>query len=495
MVADAQGNALADRHAPIPYFTPDGESELTREFHPQEMLDTAIRLTADSLAQAHVTPSNIAAIAITSQRHGVVFLDDDGRELMVSPNVDLRAAFEGATLQDEMGASLYETTGQFPAMLLAPAKLRWLENNRPDIHKKVTSILTIAGWLAFKLTNTPASEPSLAAGIGLLNLRTFDPSHTRHSAKSRNPETAHRKLPSKMPSPPSLLPPLSPAGEIVGNLSPDATRQFGLPPHTPITLAGADSSTGLVGMGLTNPGQTGLIAGWSATIQTLTDSPKPDSHAKVWFSPSPIPGRWLSETNLGDAGNAHRWLKNLILGPNATFTQADALAASAPVGSNGALAYLGSAPLSAPEAGLRRGGLLFPTPLQYREPTRADALRSFWESLAYSVKANLSTLERASNRTSSVLHLGGGMARSPLFAQILASVTKRKIRRSASPHVTLRGTIASAFVAAGLHPNLTDASQAMTPQWLDTYPNPSDTLEYQDFYQQWKTLYHKIQHA
>lgn len=490
MVADATGRSLADRHAPIPYFTPNGESELTREFHPREMLETAIRLTADSLAQANVAPSDVAAIGITSQRHGVVFLDDHGRELMVSPNIDLRAAFEGATLQDELGESLYQTTGQYPAMLLAPAKLRWLENNRPADREKVTKILTIAGWLAFKLTGTPASEPTLAAGIGLLNLRTFNPSHTRHPAKSRNPGTAYKK----MRVPPSLLPPLTPAGEIVGNLSPKAARRFGLPPNIPVTLAGADSSTGFVGMGLTRPGQTGLVAGWSATIQTLTDAPQPDPQAKAWFSPSPIPGRWLSETNLGDAGNAHRWLKNLILGPNATFSEADALAASAPVGSNGALAYLGPAPLSAPEAGLRRGGLLFPTPLQYREPTPADTLRSFWESLAYAIKANLTTLERASNQTSPILHLGGGMARSPLFASILASVTERKIRRTKSPHVTLHGAIAAASVAAGLHPNLIDASKSMTPQWIDTYPNPSDTLEYQDFYQQWKTLYHKIQH-
>ena len=54
----------------------------------------------------------------------------DGK-YFISPNVDLRAAFEGAALQEEMGPALYESTGQFPAMLLAPAKLRWLENNRP----------------------------------------------------------------------------------------------------------------------------------------------------------------------------------------------------------------------------------------------------------------------------------------------------------------------------------------------------------------------------
>ena len=164
-----------------------------------------------------------------------------------------------------------------------------------------------------------------------------------------------------------------------------------------------------------------------------------------------------------------------------------------PVGSNGYLSYLGPAPITAPEAGLRRGGLLFPIPLLYRSPTSAEALRAFWESLAFSVKANLADLERASGQESPVLHLGGGMARSRVFAGILASVLGRPVRRSATAHVSLLGAVAAASVAAGLHPNLAEASEAMAPQWIDAEPDPSHTLEYEEFYQQWKILYHGIQ--
>ena len=293
--------------------------------------------------------------------------------------------------------------------------------------------------------------------------------------------------------PTSLLTPLAPAGNVIGTLQSSIARQCGLSPDIPVTLAGADSSTGLVGIGLTRPGDTALVAGWSATIQTFTASPQPDPQAKAWFSPSPIPHRWISETNLGDAGNAHRWLKNLVLGPEASFSETDALAASAPIGSNGAFAYLGPAPLTAPEAGLRRGGLLFPTPLQYREPTPADILRSFWECLAFAIKANLTTLERASKQTSPLLHLGGGMARSRLFAEILAGVTGKIVRRSATPHVSLMGAVAAASVAASLHSNLSEAAEALAPQWVEVKPAPSDSLEYEDCYEQWKLLYHRVQ--
>ena len=480
MVADSNGNPLSAQDAPVPYFTPEGQSELTREFHPEKLLDSATRLIASTLSNANISPSDIAAIGITGQRHGVVFLDDQGREILVSPMIDLRAAFEGAALQEELGDDLYRIAGQYPAMLLAPAKLRWLENNCPDLRKKLAHVLTFADWLAFKLTGAPASEPSLAAGVGLLDSQTAIRSD---------------ELLSKFDLPPSILPPLFPTGSVVGAIPNSLAQTWGLPPGIPVTLAGADTSCGLLGMGLSRPGDTALVAGWSAAIQTVTESPHPDPQAKAWFSPSTIPGQWLSEVNLGDTGHAHRWLKDLLLGPDASFSDADALAASAPPGSNGYLSYLGPGPLTAPEAGLRTGGLLFPAPLLYRSPTPTEALRSFWESLAYSVKANLVELQRASGRSVDILHLGGGMARSPLFAAILANVTGKKIRRSSNAHVSLLGAVAAASVAAGLHANLAEASQAVSPKWIDSEPDPSDALEYDEFYQRWKILYHRIQNV
>ncbi len=478
MVADPRGRALADCHTPITYFTPEGESELTREFHPQAVLDSAATLVARTLAEAHITPSSLAAIGITGQRHGLVCLDKQGHEIFVSPNVDLRAAFEGAALQEEFGDCLYEAAGQYPAMLLAPAKLRWLQANRPASHAETSHVLTIAGWLACKLTGIPACEPSLAAGIGLLHL----------PIESRNPAFL-----AELGIPLAQLPSLHQSGAAVGKLDPEIARRWRLPHHIPVTLAGADTSVALVGMGLTHPGDTALVAGWSAAIQSVTDTPQPDPQAAAWYSPSPVADLWVSEANLGDAGNAHRWLKDLVLGPDASFDQSDDLASTSPMGSNGCIVYLGQAPLTAPEAGLRRGGLLFSTPLQYRYPTPADILRGFYEALAYAIKANLATLERASGNPVSLLHLGGGMARSSLFAEVLASVTGRTIRRSDTLHASLRGAVAAAAVAAGIHLDLSRAAQTMAPGWTETKPDPSDALEYEDFYQQWKLLYHRIQ--
>ena len=64
-------------------------------------------------------PANIDAVAVTSQRQAVAFIDGDGGTVYVGPNTDLRAVFEGAAIDDQIGEVVYETTGHLPSMLFA----------------------------------------------------------------------------------------------------------------------------------------------------------------------------------------------------------------------------------------------------------------------------------------------------------------------------------------------------------------------------------------
>jgi len=83
--------------------------ELARAFDPQALWETACSLMAGSLLDAGVT-GHVAAVSVTSQRQGVVFLDGDGREVYAGPNLDLRAIFEGGAIDHEMGDHVYRAT-------------------------------------------------------------------------------------------------------------------------------------------------------------------------------------------------------------------------------------------------------------------------------------------------------------------------------------------------------------------------------------------------
>ena len=487
LLADSLGSPIATASAPMCYFTPSGCPTLAREFDPEVVLDTLGQLTAKVLKGEGIRAGDISAVGITGQRQGVVFLDDKGKEIYSGPNVDLRAIFEGAAIDEELGNEIYATTGHFPSLLLAPARLRWFHGNRPSSYDKACTILTIAGWLAYRLTGSLMAEPSLDGETGLLDI----------SERERCPA-----LMDKLGVPPSMLPPLSCGGVPSGALSHRMAALWGLRPGTPVVVAGPDTQCGLLGMGLVKDGQAGAVIGWSGALQVLTSRPCHDEEMRTWAGCYPLEGLWVADSNLGDAGNAYRWLKDTLLGSDASFEQVEQLARQASAASEGVATFLGPGPVSSLKAGLKMGGLIFSTPLIFQETTRGQLFRAALENIAYSVKANLATLREVTGLDIQTIYLGGGMAASRTLATTLANVLELTVRRSGTPQTSARGAALVAAVStdpsltpsASLRPSLEQAAEAAANDCEEVEPGAaSEMAQYQEYYHQWMHLYKRLQ--
>ena len=481
LLADPLGSPIATTSAPLGYFTPEGCPSLAREFDPEIVLNTVAQLVGEVLTGNGVRGGDIATIGITGQRQGMVFLDVKGKELYSGPNIDLRCIFEGAAMDEELGEEIYATTGHFPSLLLAPARLRWFRENRPQIYDKTSTILTIAGWLTYRLTSSLTSEPSLECEAGLLDI----------NGRQRSPS-----LMGKLAVPLSLLPPLSPLsleGVPAGTLSQQVAAPWGLRAGIPVFIVGPDTQCGLLGMGLTKDGQAGAVIGWSGALQVITSRPCQDEERRTWAGCYPLEGMWVAESNIGDAGNAYRWLKDTLLGSSASFEDAEQLARQASAASEGVMACLGPGPASSMKEGLKMGGLFFPSPLSFQETTSGQLFRAALENIAYSVKANLDTLGKVTGLNPQVLYLGGGMSRSWTLATTLATVSGLPVRRSITPQVSARGAALAA--AAATNPSLTleQAAKAASDDCEELEPGPaSETAQYQQYYHQWLHLYRRL---
>ncbi len=481
LLADCVARPIAAASAPMRYLTPEGCSPLAKEFEPQTVLDTLGGLVAQVLSSRGIRDSEVAAIGITSQRQGVVFLDDEGREVYCGPNIDLRAVFEGAAMDDDLGGEIYAVTGHFPSFLLAPARLRWFRDNRPLTYDNTRTILTVAGWLAYRLTGCLTSEPALEAEAGLLDIGTGERPHC---------------LMDRLGVSPTLLPPLSAPGIATGALSQPMADRWGLKYGLPVTLAGPDTQCGLLGMGLREEGQAGAVIGWSGALQVLTSAPRLDSEMRTWQGCYPLEGLWVKESNLGDTGNSYRWLKDTLLGSTASFEDADALASETSAASEGVLAFLNAGPVSSFRAGLRMGGLMFPTPLSFQETTRGQLLRAALENIAYGVKASLDTLRELTCQDLETLHLGGGMSSGRTLTATLSGVLGLPIRRSTVPHVSARGAAMIAAVAATPSLTLQEAAEAAADDCEEVEPAaPSQIAQYEEYYRQWLHMYDRLEWA
>ena len=334
-------------------------------------------------------------------------------------------------------------------------------------------MLTLPDWIAWKLTGALASEPTLAGEAGLLDI------HTRAFCKAMYNEIgiAANEVP------------LVDAGAFVGSVSAGGARESGLTAGVPVAVAGADTQCGLLGMGVADEGQVGIVVGWSAPLQMVTRMPMLSPDAKTWAGCFVERDRWVLESNAGDIGNAHHWLAETLFGDaEEGFAKMDALAVGAPVGSEGATALLGPPRMDAGSVGMRTGGLLFPVPMTFSEIGRGHFVRASLEAAAFAIRANLEQIEELAGVRAKDLTLGGGMTRTSTFVGILTDVLGREIRVSTSNNPSALGAYLCARTALGEFASLEEASLSARLGLATLAPDALDSAKYQDCYERWLRL-------
>ena len=239
-------------------------------------------------------------------------------------------------------------------------------------------------------------------------------------------------------------------------------------------------------MGVTSHGNTGVVAGWSVTAQSVTVSPQPDAARRTWVGRHVLPSRWVAEANAGDGGNAYRWLLELLVGPeDGGFRRMEALAAEAPAGSDGAVALIGPAPLDLSQPRLQPGGLLFPVPVTFSGLDRARLARAALENVVFAVRGAADLLGEVTGAVPNSLAVGGGMTRTELFTQVLADVMAHPIRVAPAPEVSLQGAALAAEAALEGGDALAQMAEAARGNLREVTPDPVAQHEYQEHYARW----------
>jgi autoinducer 2 (AI-2) kinase len=474
VIFDNAGRQLAEAGCAWTYDAPPDIAPWGREFDADHFWSLLCKATREAMRAADASPDRIAAVATTGQRLATVFLDEAGRELYAGPNLDLRAVLEGTRLLNEHGPRIYAVTGQLPPFLFASARWLWFAEHHPQVCEQTRAVLAINDWLAFRLSGEIASEPTNAAASGLFDVRARDWSDEMCQMAGL---------------PAGVCRPLRRAGEVIGRVTARAAEQTGLAVGTPVVVAGADTSCGLLGMGVTQPGECGVVAGWSAPAQVVTAGPVFDPQAALWTSCHILPELWVLEGNAGPAGSAHRWACNVLFG-NADWEAFDALAAGAPAGAGGALGFLGARIADYNDPRLLWGGWLMPLAGPLDGIGRAELARATFENVAFAVKANLERMGTLAPMSSPV-RLGGGLARSQLLPQILADVLGRPVEAHPGHSVSALGAAMCAAAGVNFEGDVARAAFAMlrveSAQRLE--PRRKAQAEYLDAFERWTRAY------
>ncbi|OGO00856.1 MAG: hypothetical protein A2Y59_04800 [Chloroflexi bacterium RBG_13_52_14] len=473
IILDIRGKLISSASQEWFYEIPPDLAPMGKEFDARKLWGIICKLIRQSIKKAGITPAEIVAVSSTSQRQAVVFLDKEGQELYAGPNTDLRALIEGFAIDGEFEEEVYCITGHKPSLLFTPAKLKWFQANRPQICERIATVLSLSDWITFKLSGERIAEISSVGDIGLLDI-----SVGKWSSRLRE----------MLQLPHGIYPPLAGAGNHVGVVTGEAAKQTGLAKGTKVVTGGGDTQCGLLGMGLKDEAEVGIVAGWSGTLQMILSCPVIDSRRRTWTGCHILPGKWVLESNAQESGGAYRWLKGLLFdksGKDDKYTLMDNLAQDVPPGAGGAFAFIGPTRMDMTRMKPSLGGFIFPVTPSVTSIERKHLIRAALENLAFSFKANCAQLEEITELKLRKIALGGGLSKSNSLVRILSNVLNMPVTCFEVSDVTACGAAMCAATGAGIYPDLIGAMKRMQPEPRVVEPDSQAAQEYPPIYEKW----------
>jgi autoinducer 2 (AI-2) kinase len=260
-------------------------------------------------------------------------------------------------------------------------------------------------------------------------------------------------------------------GTKIGEVTTQAAEETSLIPGIPVVMGGADSQCALLGMGLTEESQLGIIAGTTTPVQMIVSRPIIDEKMRIWTNNYLLPNKWILESSAGDSGKIYRWIRDYLAdqeretalaeGKNA-FDLLNALAEDVPPGSEGIFAFLGPMVINFNAIGpLGYGGFLIPLPLFMGNYGKKQFIRAFLENMAFAIKGNCAQLEEISEMTLTEANICGGLSNSNVFVQIVADTLGIPINTYRTAEATGLGAAMAAAIGAGIYPNFIEAINTM----------------------------------
>ncbi len=351
-------------------------------------------------------------------------------------------------------------------------KVLWLRNHEPHAFARLATLLLAKDFVRFRLTDTPATEPSDASGTLL-----FDPAHLRWS----------REMLEAMKLSPALLPNVGGSADVLGRVSASAARLTGLAAGTPVVGGGADNACSAAGVGAISPGDAVSSWGTSGTVLAPTAQPRVDPQLRAHTFCHVAPGVWYVIGVVLSAGGAFAWYRDQcardLPEDSRDALLVDEARAVAP-GADGVtfLPYLQGERTPHRDASLRAAF----TGLSLAH-TRAHMTRAVLEGVCFALRDSVEILRELGVAPEALLLTGGG-AKSALIRQLQADVFGLPVQTVNREEGGAYGAALLAAVGAGAFPDLKAAVARTLTRYPAAVPNSETHDAYDRIYARFRTL-------
>ena len=446
LLVDEAGRTVGTGSAEYPILHPQPDYA---EQDPGDWQRAAAVAAHQALAGLGDAAKYLRAIGVSGQMHGTVLLDASGQ--LLAPAViwpDRRSQRQVQEISELIGAGrLIDLTGSPMAAGFQAATLRWMQQQKPALWRRVRHVLPPKDYLRWWLTGELHTDPSDAAGTLLLDARTRDWSSEILTALQIDPH---------------LLPRVKPSLSVAGPLGRAAAAQLGLPPGIPVVVGAADTASSALAAGIVSPDALLMTISTGGQLVLPAMEVRVDRKGRIHtfcsaLEPAPNQAGWYQMAATLCAGMAMRWLRDQVFALSApdAYAQMTAWAESVPLGARGLvfLPYLAGerSPHMDP---LARGVFLGLS----AGHGRAELVRAVMEGVTLACYDAYQVLAESGAHPVRIVLAGGG-ARSRLWQHMAADVFNLPVQRLAVAEQSALGAALLAGAGTGLFDALAEAAR------------------------------------
>jgi xylulokinase len=291
------GRVLATATADHPsYFPKPGWSEQ----HPDDWWASTRKAVKAALRGTKLAAGDIAAIGLSGQMHGSVFLDRDDRPLCRALLWnDQRTTAECAEITRQAGgeSALIAMVNNVALTGYTAPKILWLRNHARATFKRVRTIMLPKDYIALQLTGNHSIDAADASGTLLLDVRRRDWS---------------QPLLDKLDLDRALLPDVSESSDVVGTLTPGAAKALGLRRDIPVVAGAGDQAAAAVGTGVVKPGIVSATLGTSGVVFAHANEPVHNGQGLLQAFCHAVRNKWCAFGCMLSAGGSLQWLRETL---------------------------------------------------------------------------------------------------------------------------------------------------------------------------------------
>lgn len=432
---------------------------------------TAIK---DCFRQAEVKSTEIGAIGIAYQMHGLVAVDKSG--IPVRPSIiwcDSRAVPIGDRAFQQLGEHhclehYLNSPGNFTA-----SKLKWVQKQEPEVYARIEKIMLPGDYIAYKLTGEiSSSDTGLSEGI----LWDFKKGEVAKSLLT------HFGIDS------DLIPKLNPVFSVSGQVNQQGAKETGLTPGTPVSYRAGDQPNNAFSLNVLNPGETAATAGTSGVIYSITDRNVYDSKSRVnsfiHVNNTPAATRNGILLCVNGTGILNSWLRRtLTSGSSWEYQQMNSLAAQSKPGSegllmlpfgNGAERILENKMIQASWHGL-----------DFNRHNQAHVFRAAQEGIVFALMYGFEILQGMQVKSKVIRAGRANLFLSPVFRNIFVNTVGVDLELYDTDGAT--GAALGAGIGAGIYSSFNQAFQGLKLLHSE-HPDSELKNQYAELYSHWKTI-------